>query len=170
MGYARADSRPRLRCRTSRGRPHGTIIILAVYGVTIAFGLSDKSGTLSSNHSRDLRHDPDTEPSDLTVPPAPPPNVRIAVAVPIVDSTCYGPSYWLPGSKEAPLAGHASRFDPRRAIPMARRSAFANSFRDVDGKARRRTRLWPETSLRDRPTRPHHQRCNPEFGRNGRPG
>jgi hypothetical protein len=205
MGYARADSRPRLRCCTSRGRTHLAIIILAIYGVTIAFGLSHKSGIFSSNLSRDRRHGSDTEPSDLTVPPAPPPHVRIAVAVPIVDSTCYGPfrpehersasqgcicaiqpSGWGRTGKVmemaamahnrwravAPpcLAGHASRFDSRRAIPVARRSAFANSFRDVDGKARRRTRRWPETSLQEWPTRPHHQRCSPDVGRNGRPG
>src|SRR5215218_6287833 len=64
MGYARSDSRPRLRCRTSRGRTRLAIIMLAVYGVTIAFGLSDKSGTFSSDHSRDRRHSSDTEPSD----------------------------------------------------------------------------------------------------------
>ena len=105
MGYARADSRSRLRCRTGRGRTHRTIIMLAVYGVTIAFGLSDKSGTFSSDHSRDRRHGSDTEPSDRTVPPAPPPNVRIAVPVPIVDGTCHVLSYLLPNSKEAPLDG-----------------------------------------------------------------
>src|SRR5918993_1818374 len=103
MGYARADSRPRLRCRTRRGRIHLAIIMLAVYAVTIAFGSSDKFGAFSSNHSRDRRHDSDAGPSDRTVPPAPPPNVRIAVPVPIVDNTCYGLFYLLPGSKEAPL-------------------------------------------------------------------
>ena len=68
------------------------------------------------------------------------------------------------------LAGHASGFALRRAKTMARRSTFAEGFRDVDGKAWRRTRRWPETSWRDRPTQPHHQRCNPGVGRNGRAG
>jgi hypothetical protein len=211
--------------------------MLAVYGVTIAFGLSDKSGTFSSDHSRDRRHGSDTEPSDRTVPPAPPPNVRITLAVPIADSTRYPLSYLLSGSREASLdsqglqhlplrldevevgsifrsehrqsgsqgcscaisdiglgedwkavergvmahncrravappclAGHASGFALRRAKTMARRSAFADGFRDVDGKAWRRTRRWPETSLRDRPPRTPHQRCNPGVGRNGRAG
>src|SRR5215211_4472040 len=237
MGYARADSRSRLRCRTGRGRTHRTNIMLAVYGVTIAFGLSDKSGTFSSDHSRDRRHGSDTEPSDWTVPPAPPRNMRITLAVPIADSTRYPLSYLLPGSREAPLdgqvlqhlplrldeveigsifrpehrqsgsqgcscaiqtlglgedwkameravmahncwravappclAGHASGFALRRAKTLARRSTFAEGFRDVYGKAWRRTRQWPETSLRDRPPRTPHQRCNLGVGRNGRAG
>jgi hypothetical protein len=233
MGYARADSRSRLRCRTGRGRTQRTIIMLAVYGVTIAFGLSDKSGTFSSDHSRDRRHGSDTEPSDRTVPPAPPPNVRITLSVPIADSTRYPLFYLLPGSREAPLdghglqhlplrldevevgsicrpehrqsgsqgcscaiqtlgedwktmerpvmahncwravappclAGHASGFALRRAKTMARPSTFAEGFRDVDGKARRRARQWPETPLRDRPPRTPHQRGNLGVGRNGR--
>jgi hypothetical protein len=207
--------------------------MLAVYGVTIAFGLSDKSGTFSSDHSRDRRHGSDTEPSDRTVPPAPPPNVRITLGVPIADSTRYPLFYLLPGSREAPLdgqglqhlplrldevevgsicrpehrqsgsqgcscaiqtlgedwktmerpvmahncwravappclAGHASGFALRRAKTMARPSTFAEGFRDVDGKAWRRARQWPETPLRNRPPRTPHQRCNLGVGRNGR--
>src|SRR3712207_4490344 len=105
MGYARADSWPRLRCRTSRGRTHLAIIMLAVYGVTIATGSSGKFGAFSSGHSWDRRHGSDARLSDRIVSPAPPPNVRIAVPVPIVDGTCQDLSYLLPGSKEAPLVG-----------------------------------------------------------------
>jgi hypothetical protein len=112
MGYARADSRSRLRCRTGRGRTQRTIIMLAVYRVTIAFGLSDKSGTFSSDHSRDRRHGSDTESSERTVPPTPPPNVRITLAVPIADSTRYYLSYLLPGLREAPLDGRGLQHLP----------------------------------------------------------
>jgi hypothetical protein len=68
------------------------------------------------------------------------------------------------------LAGHASGFALRRAKTMARRSTFAEGFRDVDEKAWRRTRQWPETSLRDRPPRTPHQLGNLGVGRNGRAG
>src|SRR5215210_7005788 len=112
MGYAKAGSRSRLRCRTGRGRTHRTNIMLAVYGVTIAFSLSDKSGTFSSDHSRDRRHGSDTEPSDRTVPPAPPPNVLITLAVPIADSTRCPLSHLLPGSGEAPLEGQGLQHLP----------------------------------------------------------
>src|SRR5215213_148383 len=105
MGYARADSRPRLRCRTGRGTPHLAIVMLAVYGVTIATRSSNRFGAFSSDHSRDRRHDSDAGPSDRTVPPVPPPNVRIAVPAPIVDARCYAPSSLLPGSREASLDG-----------------------------------------------------------------
>src|SRR5215208_5467586 len=91
MGYARADSWPRLRCCTSRGRTHLAIIILAIYGVTIAFGLSHKSGIFSSNLSLDRRHGSDTEPWNLPLPPEHPPHVRNALALPIAHSTCSGP-------------------------------------------------------------------------------
>jgi hypothetical protein len=154
MGYARADSRSRLRRRAGRGRTQRTIIMLAVYGVTIAFGLSGKSGTFSSDDNGDRRHDSDAGPSDRTVPPAPTPNVWIAMPVPIVDVTCDGLSYLVPGSKEAPLDGQVLLRLPLR----------------VDGKVWRRTRRWPETSLRDWPTRPRHQRCIPGVRRNGRAG
>src|SRR5215204_2115678 len=114
MGYARADSRARLRCRTGRGRTHRTIIMLAVHGVTIAFSLSDKSGTFSYDHSRDRRHGSDTELSDRTVPLVPPPNVRLTLAVPIADSTRYPLTYLLPGSGEAPLVGQELQHLPLR--------------------------------------------------------
>src|SRR5215211_1441073 len=61
-------------------------------------------------------------------------------------------------------------FPLRRAKIMARPLTFAEGFRDVDGKAWRRARQWPETSLRDRPPRTPHQRCNLGVGRNGRAG
>ena len=77
--------------------------MLAVYGVTIATSSSDTFGAFSYNHGRDCRHGSDTEPSDRTVPTAPPPHVRITLAVPIADSTRYYLSYLLPGSREAPL-------------------------------------------------------------------
>src|SRR5215213_6222353 len=113
MGYAKAGSRSRLRCRTGRRRTRRAIIVLAVYGVTIAFGLSDKSGRFSFDHSRDRRHGSDTEPSGRMVQP-PLLNVRIAVAVPIADSTCYRLSYLLPGPKEAPLDGQGLQRLPLR--------------------------------------------------------
>src|SRR4028119_495467 len=114
MGYARADSRCGLRCRTSRRRTHLAIVMLAVHVVTIAFGSSDTFGAFSSDHSRDRRPGSDAGPSDRTVPPAPPPNVRMAVAVPIVDGTCCGLFYLPPGSKEAPPDGQGlQRLPPR---------------------------------------------------------
>src|SRR5215204_2135109 len=123
MGYAKAGSRSRLRCRTGRGRTRRAIIVLAVYGVTIAFGLSDKSGAFSSDHSRDRRHGSDTEPSGRTVQP-PFPNVRIAVAVPMADGTCYRLFYLLPGSKEAPLDGRGLQRLPLRLDEVAASDVF----------------------------------------------
>src|SRR5215212_4673342 len=169
MGYARADSRPRLRCCTSRGRTHRTTIMLAVYGMTMAFGLSDKICTFPSDHSRDRRHSFDTEPSDRTVSPAPRPNVRIELVVPIADTTNYPLSYLLPGSREELLDGQGLQHLPLRLDEVEVERVFRPEH-ERSGSQGCFCAIQTSGSGRTERTRPRHQRCNPGVGRSGRAG
>src|SRR3712207_1337860 len=66
-------------------------------------GSSAKFGTVSPAHRRYGGHGPDAGPSGLPVPPAPTPDVGVAVSVPVVDGSRDRLLDPLPCLEEAPL-------------------------------------------------------------------